>query len=352
MGVPSRLRLYDFRLSRGPTVCGICASDLVACADLVNTAQRRLIFCSEAGEDGWYGGFAEMAFSVSRTNPYLTLPREVARLEFVDVCQRPVRINNQIAEYLQFSNGRLPKSFPCQRWPSSLQVYSRNTVPTFTDLTNAPQILTAYLTDPADSGKRVLLQGTDNNGQTIYSQDGANQVLGVYVVLRQPFVSSPVQFSSITGIQKDQTLGAVQIFQTDPTTGVQVLLVAMQPTEQTAAYRRYLFDPIRFNSCCPGSDATSVSLTAIVKLDLIPAQVDQDYLLIQNLEALIEEAQSKRYSEIDNKNAQAMSIEKHTMAVRSMNAELTHYFGMNEPAVSFAPFGTAKLSRLRIGQLM
>jgi hypothetical protein len=330
----------------------MCQSDTVGIAQMANTCQRRLIYAKEASEDGWWGGFAEMAFNVSRANPYLTLPREVARVEFFDVCQRPVPIQNQFYEYLRFGNGRMPKDCRRQRWNQNLQVYSRNVVPTFTDLANAPQILTCYLTDPADAGKRVLLQGTDNNGNVIYSQDGLNQVTGIYVTLRAPFTSAPVQFNTITGIQKDQTSGNVQIFQTDPTSGAQVLLLTMEPSEQTAGYRRYLFDPLRFQSCCPGSTATTVSVTAIVKLDLIPVQVDQDYLLIQNIEAMIEEAQSVRLSEVDNKASKAMAAERHIQAIRMLNGELTHYLGMNEPAVEFAPFGSAKLSRLRVGNLM
>jgi len=319
---------------------------------MANTCQRRLLYAKEANEDSWWGTWAEMQFSVNRTTPYLTLPREVARLEMVDVCQRPVQVQNQFFEYLRFGNGRMGQSCRNRCWPNALQVYSRNVVPTFVDISAPPQILTCYMTDPADAGKRVLLQGTDNNGQTIYSQDGLNQVQGIYVVLRSPFVSAPVQFNTITGIQKDMTSGNVQIFSTDPATGAQVLLLTMEPSEMTSGYRRYLFDPLRFNQCCPGSDATSVSLTAIVKLDLIPVQVDQDYLLIQNLEALIEEAQSVRYSEVDNKDSKAMANEKHIQAIRLLNGELGHFLGISEPAVEFAPFGSAKLSRLRIGRMM
>ncbi len=330
----------------------MCQSDTVGIAAMANTCQRRLLYAKEANEDSWWGTWAEMAFTVSRANPYLTVPREVARLEMVDVCQQPRRVQNQFYEYLRFGNGRMPKLFPYQPWQNQLQVYSRNVVPTFTDLTNAPQLLTCYLTDPADAGKRVLLQGTDNNGNVIYSQDGLNQVTGIYVTLRAPFVTAPVQFNTIAGVQKDQTLGNVQLFQTDPTSGAQVLLLTMEPSEMTSGYRRYLFDPLCFTRCCPGDTATTVSVTAIVKLDLIPVQVDQDYLLIQNIEAMIEEAQSVRYSEVDNKNAKAMAQEKHIQAIRLLNGELGHFMGINEPAVEFAPFGSARLWKRRVGSMM
>ncbi len=346
-----RLRLFDLRLSKFPTVAGICQSDTRGVADLANTCQRRLLYSKEAGEESWWGTWTEMAFTVSRTQPYLTLPREVARLELVDICGRPRPVQNQFYEFLQYGNGRMPKLHPWCNWRRP-QVYSRNVVPTFVDLSAPPQILTVYLTDPADAGKRVLLQGTDNNGNVIYSQDSLNQVTGIYVTLRQPFISAPVQFNTITGIQKDKTLGNVQIFQTNPTTGAQVLLLTMEPSEMTGSYRRYFFDPLPRTCCATSTTPDPITVTAIVKLEPIPVQVDQDYLLLQNIEAFIEEAQSVRYSEIDTKNAKAMAQEKHVQAIRLLSGELAHYLGIDEPAVEFAPFGNARLIKQRVGLMM
>lgn len=352
--MPSRLRLFDVKQSSLPQDSGLCAANTPGVAAVVNACQRRLLYCKEAGPESWHGTWAELGFSVSRSSPYLTLPREVARLEYVDLCSRPIVLNSQWVEYLQFGNGRMPKQFPCQNWPQVFQAYTRNIVPTQVDLTNAPQFITVFLTDTADVGKRVLIQGPDANGQTVYSQDGFNQVTGIYVNLTSPFVTTPLTFSNITGIQKDLTNGPVQIFQQDPTTGVQVLLCTMAPSETTSAYRRYLFNPLPA-SCCPPAIAgapQSLTVTAIAKLELIPVVVDTDYTLIQNLEALVWEAQSYRWSKVDNKSAQAMSINAHTQAVRLLNGELGHFYGIDEPAVLFKPFGSASLRRQRIGTML
>ncbi len=128
----------------------------------------------------------------------------------------------------------------------------------------------------------------------------------------------------------------------------------MEPSEQTAAYRRYFFNPLPL-SCCPVTvtiPPQPITVTAIAKLELLPVQVDQDYLLIQSVEAMVQEAQSWRYSKVDNKNAQALSINAHTQAVRMLNGQLTHYLGMDEPAVAFRPFGSARLERQRIGTMI
>ena len=348
-----RLRMYDCRYSRLPTVIGACSADTVTIANAVNSAQRRLIYCREAGDEGWYGSWAEVAFNVlSVTTPYITLPREIARVEKVDVCKRPVPIQNQFYEYLDYGNGRLPKHWSHGNGVQT--VLTRNSAPTFVDLTNAPQILRTYPTDPNDvnANRRVLLQGLDAFGNTIYSQDGFNQVQGIYVTLASPFVDCPVQFSTITGIQKDVTSGPVQIFQVDPTSGSQIMLLTMEGSEQVAGYRRYYFNNLPCNCChSPNLGVLPVQVTAIVKLDLIPVTTDTDYCLINNLEALIEECQSMRYSEIDNPTAKQMAQEKHTNAVRYLQGELVHFLGKTNAAVNFAPFGTARLERVRINMI-
>lgn len=346
----NRLRLYDMRLSRLPQMLGYCQGDIPNIAQAVNEAQRRLITCKEVGDEGWNNTWAEMAFIMSRTSPYLTLPREVARIEAATVCDRPIPVQSQFFEYLQFGNGRLRTRNRNLRWPLTA-AYSRNNAVTFVDLTNPPQNLQVFATDPADMDgtHRVLIQGTDNNGAMIYSQDGLVRVTGQYVTLESPFVAFPIPVNSITGIQKDITNGPVQIFQVDPTTGASVLLLTMEPGETVASYRRYYFDSLPCNCCHDLPPSTTVTVTAIVKLDLIPAVVDTDYLLLTSSEAIIEECASVRYSQVDNQTSQGMALAKHAQAVRFLLGELSHVNGIDTPAISFKPFGSADLRRIRIG---
>lgn len=348
--MPQRLRLYDCRNSRLPRVLGLCKDDTPAICEAVNGAQQRLLFCREAGEESWYGTWAEILFYVRRDAPYITLPREVARLEAVNVCTNPVVVNNQFYEFLQFGNGQMPKCRTACGPP--LQGYARNNAVTFVDLTSPPQLITAYITNPADVGKRTLVQGLDQNNTLLSTIDVFNRVNGIFLTLQSPFVTSPLSFNTITAIQKDVTIGEVQFFQTDPNTGAEVLLLTMQPTETTAWYRRYLFYPLA-SSCCATttSDGTNIPVTAIAKLEIIPVASDTDFCLIQSLEALISECQSIRMSEMDTPVAQQMSIKFHMDAVRLLNAQLGHYFGIRQPALGFYPFGSAKLDRVDIAMV-
>jgi hypothetical protein len=125
----------------------------------------------------------------------------------------------------------------------------------------------------------------------------------------------------------------------------------MEPGETVAGYRRYYLHGLP-DTCCTctgtGTTGTTLRVTAIVKLEPIPATTDTDYLVLQNKEALIEECQAVRFSEMDSQEAQQLAVIHHLNAVRYLNGELTHYFGNDKPAVMFAPFGTARLERLNI----
>ncbi len=204
-----RTRLYDLRLSELPGAVGLCAADVAGVASIVNSAQRRLLYCREAGEESWYGTFAEVAFNVYPSSPFITTPRSIARLELIDVCRNPVPINNQFYEFLRFGSGRMPKLCGNR---GCLGVYSRNNAVTFVDMP-AGSYIRIYPTVSTDAGSRVLLQGTNTTDSVIYSNDGTNRVSGEFVTLESPFINSSNQFNTLTGIQKDITAGDLQIFQ-------------------------------------------------------------------------------------------------------------------------------------------
>lgn len=354
-----RLRLYDCRISRLPSLIGKCQTDTPDIANFVNTAQQRLLYAAEAGDESWYGTWAEVRLNVSRAAPYITLPREIARLESVTICDRPVQVFNQFYEYLQFGNGRMQKN----RLHNNHKIraaYTRNNAVLFTDLFDGPQLISVFSSDSADvqGTKRLLVQGLDQNGNQVYSNDGGSTILGEFVTLETPFVTTRNQFTVITGIQKDVTAGPVQIFQMSPTTGVQVLLSTMEPGEQTTDYRRYFFDCLPC-ACCPtpngpitNNNCPPPQVTAIAKMELIPVVNDTDYLLFHNLEAIIHECQSVRFSEMDSAASQQQAAIHHREAIRLLNGELGHYMGVNQPAVQVNVFGSAKLERQAIGTMI
>lgn len=351
-----RLRLYDLRTSNLPGLLGLCSGDIKDIANYVNSAQSRLLLDKAMNDEGPWGSFAEVHFQASRMTPYVTLSREIARIEMLDVCSRPVPLRNQFYEYMQYGNGRMPKMRPWCNWNRYTQGYVRNNAVTFVEPVASPSPfqLKIFMTNPIDEqgSLRVLVQGPDATGSTIYTQDGPNNVVGQFVPLAFPFALTPIEMTGITGIQKDVTAGAIQIFQTDPTGALpDVLLLTMEPGETTASYRRYYLDHLPC-WCCkpmpPEEPCKPVIVSAIVKLDLIPVVVDTDYCLIQNKEAIILECQSIRMSKMDSVTAASKAKDYHADAIKLLIGECTHYLGKNEIAVNFRPFGNASLRRVRI----
>lgn len=291
---------------------------------------------------GWWGSWGRFVFNVSAPNSTITTPRQIARLGRMDVCNHPVKIQNEFFEFLDFSRGLEPKVV-C----NNLETYERGVFPTFSDIVPGNKIVRAFITDLDDVGRRVLYQGTDQNGNTIFSADGLTNVLGIFVSLASPFVDSPMQITALTGIQKDKTVAPVQFFEVDQTNGNQRLIVTMEPSETVAAYRRYFVNGVP--SVC--RNGTAPQVTALAKLELIPVTVDPDYLLIQNIEALILECQAIRHSKMDSAEAKQQAQVEHRDAIRLLQGELVHYEGKDRPAINFRPFGTARLSHRAIGQL-
>lgn len=354
----SRKTFKDFRTSRIPQTLGLCAADAPSLASYCNEAIQTLL--QSSGDEGWWGTFATMVFNVDPNEPYITVPREVARLEQIDVCRTPVVINNSFYEFLQFGCG-LERQRPdcagqinarcgCQ---DNVQGYDRLTVPTMRDITPGNK-LRIYMTNGADTGKRIFFQSKDGNDKPIYTMDRGVPQNGFFMTLDNmvPFIESPMTLNSIQNVTKDNTVGEVQVYGINPSTTAQTLLSTYAPNETTPCYRRYFLSNLPSKCCDCDSPDGVVQVTAIVKLEFIPVYADTDFLLIGNLDALKNECQSIRYDEMDTQAAKQMAEYHHRNAIRLLNQELVHYLGKSRPALQFAPFGNARLENAGVGTMI
>lgn len=348
------LTLKQVRESRLPQAIGYCASDQAELLQTINEAQLRLI--DAGGETGWWGSWARVVFNVDTIgNPFITCPRSIARIINMDVCRQPVRVQNEFYEFLEAGIGLQPGT-NCAgdslRNCNLMESYDRGLFPTFSDLVPGNKRLRFYTTDAADISRRVLVQGRDGNDQVIRSLDGTFQVQGIFVTLTTPFVQTPFDISLITGLQKDVTVGEVPVYEYDTTTGQQRLISIIEPSEQVTGYRRYFLNGAPKNCCDPETTTgTTVQVTAMAKLAFIPVIADTDYLIIQNPVALKEECQACRYLEMDDSLSEQKADRRHRNAIRLLNGELRHHLGKDQPAIGWAPFGTAHLQNQLIGSL-
>lgn len=343
------------RSSSFPKVLGLCANQISDIAAYVNEAQERLIMDPLTPDEGWWGGWVTMAFNVTVTTngtcsyAYVVTPREVARLIGIDVCQNPIQIRNGFYEYLQFGKGLQPNTqqccgIGCGSSPGSGEAFERDNVVTLSAFIGSARQLRFYPVDPADVGKRMLVRGNDQNGIPVTGIDVLTQqaISGEYVYLAQPFADTVNFFTPpLTGLDKEITVGRVTVMSLDPVTGVETPLSSMEPGEVTSSYRRYLLNGLPRN-CCTGNCGI-VAITAQAKLDFVAVISDPDYLLIQSLPALIEEAQAIRYSRMDSPSAANLETKHHTKALSILNGQLDHYEGKTSTSVRVPIFGSDRM---------
>lgn len=344
-----RISLQQVQASRLPQAIGLCSSDLPGIAAYVNQAIQQLLYAG--GDVGWWGCWAKVVFNASRENPYITLPRQFARAIQLAVCRAPIAVNGEFLEMMEDGIGLQPGT-PCTPWCGSLAGYDRATVPTMVDLPPGNWILRAYPSDPADIGKRLLINCKDQNGMTVYSQDGNVQATGFFMDLDVPYVDSAFLVQGpISSVQKDLTSGDVVLKAVNPTTGVEITLSRYAPDEIAPSYRRYQITRLPPN-CCSTLTPGIVQITALLKYEYAPVVRPTDLLIIGNLPAILEECKSLRYADMDVLNGAQLEAKCHAKAIRLLNAELRHETGELSPSVNQAPFGRATLNLAGIGPMV
>lgn len=344
--------LQQVQSSTLPQSVGLCAGDLPSIAAIVNTITQRLMI--EGGHTGFWGGWAKVLFTASRANPFITLPPQFARAINLAVCNMAIRVQNEFYELLEAGIGLQPMN-NCADWCGALEGFERGVFSTMADLpAGGNSLLRVYLTNTDDIGKRLLFQGAkDQNGNGIYSVDGYQNPNGFYLTLNSPFTTSTFIVTDWAAIAKDVTFGDVILKAVDATTGVETTLSRYLPWETNPAYRRYYLNNLP-SSCCnlPGTVTNQISITAMCKYEFVPVSQATDQLIIGNIPALEEEAIAYVESKKEDPGAAERSSRHHRTAIKLLNAEMAHYLGKLQPAVNFAPFGTARLERKMIGSLM
>ena len=353
--MPVRPTFANLRSSSFPSAIGECLTNFSRIANVANECMERLSMDPLAPDEGWIGGWAKFAFSVqpvlsgSSRYAYFTTPRNVARVILLDVCGTLSKMRNGFFEFLEFSPGLEPKASACGNGVLQSQacacggsraVFDRDNVPILGEFPGTPQFIRLYPTNNADIGRRVLVQGNDQNNQAVLATDSltAKAVSGEYVALAFPFAQTQNQFSALTGLNKETTLGPVQVFAVDPVSRNAVQISSLDPLENAGWYRRYLVTGLPLNCC--NTPAGTVTLTTQVRLEFQPIESDPDYLFIPNIPALIQEGFSWRYDRMDNTKALALSQQHHAKALSLLNGQLDLYNGKTKTAIRVPMFGS------------
>jgi len=218
--------------------------------------------------------------------------------------QRCVTLPREIGKILKYRiNGELARVF--DKWyefaevgPQSedemikMDLLDRGKHPTQYELSE-PMRLALMSDSNIDSGVQITIRGLDDTGREVR---GINGQFGEIITL-EPETLTVTQntFAQITGVFKPLTAGYVWLsgisFNDDGDEMDREHLSAYHPYEFTPEYRRYEFP----SSDCGCTTPRSYELLALVKLAFVPAALDTDIVLVDNLGALSFMMQANRY---------------------------------------------------------
>ena len=280
--------------------------------DYINEAQQRLMY-----QGKWPGTYVR--YAVTNSSGTITWPRQLETIETVAIDDLPGVVRNEWYEFLESGPG-LRDSADCD----SYTLIDRGEAPCFSDLNGTDKKLRTYTSVTADAGLKVLLQGYDQNGDWIRTQDPATNAWrdGEEVVLTSTYIDTTNFFSTLSAVQKPVSEGNVKLYERDTTNSTQRLIADYQPSETRPTYRRSLISGLEDN------DDAVVTVTG--KLRFTPAVADSDWLHIGYEAAIKEMVMSIRKAE-NNLVKEAEAYE--ARAVKLLQEQLMHHLGDGAVAI-------------------
>ena len=311
----SRLTLGELKTKGLGDFLGLCSSD-PKFTNIVNEAHSRLV------KQGLFWGTYQTYQICVSSDGCLTWPRQVASIEALAVNEHPITLRNGWFEYLQTGYGVRTTGNS-----SELQLLDRGRSCVYDDMNDFVSTLQVYSAVEEDADARLLVQGYDENGNWIRTQDGSTWVDGEYIDIGTTVAGSSSIFTAITGVQKPVTNGPVYLSKVTEDSIV-VPIGYYESDETLPTYRRSII-PGLGNApqyvCGSGDPLTNKRVVrAVVKLDHIDARADQDWLLIEDYSALKNACKAVQLEEQQNLGEAAQYFQQ---AVFFLEQELKHYTG-------------------------
>jgi hypothetical protein len=318
------------QLARIAGVSGMPQND-ARVMDYTNRATQELM-----DERDWPSLIAWMKFKV--TNRRVNVPSEFDRILQMKVNGVPMPMQSPWFEFVAgfapwFLNPGGPEVNP-QNWEDNPHnfmcqgVLDKEQVATFEEIPKDGNVYfpTIYCTaNEQVSGvdQYITLQGYDNNGQWVRTNDPTNGWQdGVTLLLNgntPPYATyCPVPFSVVTAVQKPATNGYVSLYAdaAGAATPKNVFLCSYAPYDTRPYYRRYEIPNLSCNQ--------TYCVDARLRRRFAPIVSADDWLLIPNLPALSKMVQAIYYS--DSENPQQYAAYK-ALAVEILEKEMTSYIG-------------------------
>lgn len=288
-------------------VIGVCSDD-DRVYDYINQACRRLL-----NKGLWAGCYGR--FTIYTSNGCITWPRSIETIEAVADCCSPGVVRNQWFEFQETGYGLVSNDSGC----IGKQLIDRGTVCTYREMTGGTNsFVRAYMGSVDDAGKKITIQGYDNNGQWVRTQNiSGDWIDGEEIVLAFPYAETSIAFTSITGVIREATVTRCLLYEWDMTNAVEYDLAYYDPDETLPQYRRS-----QLSGLCNAQDDKPV--TVMAKLRHINASTPNDYLIPPCPDAIKLMVQAIRKEEND---LMQEAVVYEAKAVQTLQDQTMHHLG-------------------------
>ena len=301
--------------------------------DLLNEVEDRLIT-----RGGWFGLEQTMGFCINSC--YISWPKIVGTILGMRFCSRfrqslALPFNN----WWSFTNnwsawggggygnysGDVMMGYGRGHSPAVIE--DAGTGCTYNDVTGTTgKNIIYHIVNPADVGKTITLYGKQFGNQPLQQNVGGVTQMGQTIVATAPTDAvTPNLITEIQSVVRQPTSGMAYLYELDPATNLRHDLAVYWPNETNPQYRRSrVMNHAHFRSQPdPTTGVCWTSLEALVKLQFSTLVTDQDFLLIDNFNALKLGIQAIKLEEANN--SQGAEV-KWVEAIRELNMELRDKF--------------------------
>jgi hypothetical protein len=289
--MPFKFQLSDARQEPAiRAISGVC-NDSNSFRDYVNRAIRQLL-----KRGGWFGTEVLARFCIYGC--HVTLPRHVATLIGARFCDQVSIYNN----WYQIMG----------TWPASGVFGANATImddglaPTYNDVSgNTGKKIAYHVVKQADIGKTITIYGFKYGGQPLQEKD-ANGVwqMGVTIAASAASISltagdvidlgastlpamTTELVTKITAIKREATQGMTYLYEYNPTVPMLRDIAVYEPNETNPQYRRLkIANSPSLTRYSDDSERLSATLEAMVKLEYAPLVNENDFMLIDDMDAI------------------------------------------------------------------
>jgi hypothetical protein len=287
-------------------VAGACpnSADFI---NLVNMATRRLWKRGNFFETEWL-------LDLCVDSCVITWPRIVATVLGVRFSDRqPSQMRNSWWNIIG------PWHCGCGEWCSNLLIKDINTGPTNREIAdNTGKLIRYYITKDADVGKTITLYGRKYGNEPLQEKDSnGNWQMGLTITAAKPFATTTVLVTKIESVVRQATSGTARLYEYNATTDTLIDLATYWPNETNPRYRRSKVENWASIPICEDDNGRkNRHLQALIKLNYEPLVNDNDFLLIDDFDALALAIQAVKLEQANNV---AESEAMWTKAIRELN---------------------------------